>query len=79
MYLGSSLKDEVTVSGWARGRRAKMYNVWDRHAGVLMAENMNAKLRADPHPRKAYKLILVRTVKKLFCILICLFLIFNGI
>lgn len=53
VYLGSSLKDEVTVGGWARGRRAEMYNVWDRHAGVLMAENMNAKLRADLHPQES--------------------------
>ena len=53
MYLGSSLKDEVTVGGWVRGRRAEMYNLWDRHAGVLMAKNMNAKLRGDSHPQES--------------------------
>ena len=79
VYLGSSLKDELTVGGWTRGRRAETYNLWTDMQECWWLRIWMRSWEATPTPRKAYKLVLVWTVKTLFCILICLFLIFIGV
>ena len=63
VYLGSSLKDEVTVGGWTRGRRAETYNLWTDMQECWWLRIWMWNWEATPTPRKAYKLVIVWTVK----------------